>query len=203
MAAGVMVAGTASGGLIKRTTYLPMLMMTRMMPVSNLSSSPTFSLSRSSSNDDFSVSNSGNISVDAEFNGSMSSSSGNTFMAAGVIVDGVSLGGGFSNSGNITVDASASFSSSSGSVFSDFAVGFFVDFAVGSFVDFALGSFVGCFVGLKQQYYICNNESKFKSNDIKINKILNSEQKMYLSKENTFKALYLRRISCKWASWSC
>ena len=44
--------------------------------------------------------------------------------------------------------------------------------------------------GSSKQYYICNNESKFKSNDIKINKILNSEQKMYLSKENTFKAFF-------------
>ena len=43
-------------------------------------------------------------------------------MAAGLMVEGVALSGGFSNSGNITVDASASFSSSSGSVFSDFAV---------------------------------------------------------------------------------
>ena len=43
-------------------------------------------------------------------------------MAAGLMVEGVALGGGFSNSGNITVDATASFSSSSGSVFSDFAV---------------------------------------------------------------------------------
>lgn len=44
--------------------------------------------------------------------------------------------------------------------------------------------------GSSKQYYICNNESKFKSNDIKINKILNSEQKMHLSKENTFKAFF-------------
>ena len=44
--------------------------------------------------------------------------------------------------------------------------------------------------GSSKQYYICKNESKFKSNDIKINKILNSEQKMHLSKENTFKAFF-------------
>ena len=41
--------------------------------------------------------------------------------------------------------------------------------------------------GTSKQYYICHDKSKFKSNSRKINKILQFEKKLKLTKESTFK----------------
>lgn len=44
--------------------------------------------------------------------------------------------------------------------------------------------------GASKQYYICHDKSKFKSNSRKINKILQFEKKLKLTKESTFKKFF-------------
>ena len=44
--------------------------------------------------------------------------------------------------------------------------------------------------GASKQYFICHQNSKYKSNHLKIKSILNSEKKLNLSKENTYKKFY-------------
>tara|TARA_B100000886_G_scaffold119914_1_gene80683 strand:- start:16086 stop:17303 length:1218 start_codon:yes stop_codon:yes gene_type:complete len=44
--------------------------------------------------------------------------------------------------------------------------------------------------GASKQYFICHQNSKYKSNHLKIKSILNSEKKLNLSKENTYKKFF-------------